>query len=208
MAYSAALLVGILFLGLPFALVAFKFSAIKTNRGEFLILSLVALALGAAMPPMLILTWVPAILFSVAAATRCNALYISTTWRIAFTVFPVLLFIAAPFLALWDKPLIERLFLAASQGDTEKVTNLLARGEAVDQVDHQGATALAYAARNGHLEVVQVLLDRGANPARKLRGGATAEDLAARHGHQQVASFLHRWIHNMNRPDSREGPLV
>lgn len=52
---------------------------------------------------------------------------------------------------------------AASKGLTETVALLLSQGTAVDQTNHEGATALHLAVKEGHVTTVRLLLTRDAN---------------------------------------------
>ncbi|KZT55017.1 hypothetical protein CALCODRAFT_485065 [Calocera cornea HHB12733] len=62
--------------------------------------------------------------------------------------------------------MVSPLWRAASDGDLEKVQELLKEATSVDVEikDHTGATPLIQSIRNGHVEVVRVLLDHGADP--------------------------------------------
>ncbi|EJT99955.1 hypothetical protein DACRYDRAFT_117574 [Dacryopinax primogenitus] len=62
--------------------------------------------------------------------------------------------------------MVSPLWRAASDGDLEKVQELLKEASSVDVEikDHTGATPLIQAIRNGHVEVVRVMLDNGADP--------------------------------------------
>ncbi|KAF8913057.1 hypothetical protein CPB84DRAFT_1760251 [Gymnopilus junonius] len=62
--------------------------------------------------------------------------------------------------------MVSPLWKAASDGDVQKVLELLNEPSAVDIEikDHAGVTPLIEAVRNGRVEVVRVLLEKGANP--------------------------------------------
>src|SRR5687767_2180929 len=57
----------------------------------------------------------------------------------------------------------EQLHFAAQDGDTEKVSELLADGYEADLFDDIGKTPLHYAAAHGHLDVMRLLLASGAH---------------------------------------------
>src|ERR1044071_5426975 len=63
---------------------------------------------------------------------------------------------------------------AASKGDMESVSALLAAGADVNGQDVFGHTALMFAAGEGHLEIVQILLSEGAEVNASNQVGATA----------------------------------
>ena len=54
--------------------------------------------------------------------------------------------------------------IAASVGEKEILSMLLAHGAAIDSVEGQHRTALHYAARHGQIAMVKLLLEAGANP--------------------------------------------
>ncbi|KAI0673383.1 hypothetical protein C8Q78DRAFT_1067726 [Trametes maxima] len=62
--------------------------------------------------------------------------------------------------------MVSPLWKASSDGDLEKVVELLKEATPVDieVKDHTGATPLIEAVKNGHVEIVRVLLDKGADP--------------------------------------------
>jgi ankyrin repeat protein len=65
------------------------------------------------------------------------------------------------------------LIYAASEGDIEKVKELLDEGVDVNSRGHDGRTALMEAAYAGHKEMAKLLLDKGANFGMKKNDGAT-----------------------------------
>ena len=87
-----------------------------------------------------------------------------------------------------EAPLIS----AASSRHIKLVTELLARGEFVDQVksDGKGWTALMIASRNGDAAIVEVLLANGASVHRACDEGFTALALAADGGHTAIVKAL------------------
>jgi len=58
----------------------------------------------------------------------------------------------------------QALLLAAYEGDTEQVQQLLAEGADVNALDEVGWDALHIAVRRGHVDTVRTLLEQGANP--------------------------------------------
>jgi ankyrin repeat protein len=66
----------------------------------------------------------------------------------------------APNPALFLEELNDQLLKAASEGDTEKVANLLDQGADIHTHDDY---ALGLAARAGHIKTVRLLLERGAD---------------------------------------------
>ncbi|KAF8167704.1 hypothetical protein B0H34DRAFT_792399 [Crassisporium funariophilum] len=62
--------------------------------------------------------------------------------------------------------MVSLLWKASSDGDLQKVFELLSEASAVDVElkDHTGVTPLIEAVRNSHVEVVRALLDKGADP--------------------------------------------
>lgn len=107
----------------------------------------------------------------------------------------------------------ELLTKAASEGDVETVTRLLAprprwlgspKGADVNRKNREGETSLICAASNGHKALVELLLAKGADvEAKDRRHGDTALMGAARNGHKEiVASLLGRGA-DVNVKDNR-----
>gem|GEM_PF-5895517 len=79
---------------------------------------------------------------------------------------------------------------ACEDGNTEVVSDILARGSDVNIRFAGGRTGLILAARNGNTETVQLLLSRGADPNLAAHDGGTALMLACITGHGQVVRLL------------------
>jgi ankyrin repeat protein len=79
---------------------------------------------------------------------------------------------------------------AASQGETERVAELLGQGVDPDGHNRFGTTALHLASRNGHLRIVELLLQHGAAAAHQDNHGNTAAVLATWGGHREVLRTL------------------
>jgi ankyrin repeat protein len=79
---------------------------------------------------------------------------------------------------------------AASRGEPERVTELLAAGADPDAHNRFGTTALQLAARNGHLPVTALLLDHGASAERADNHGNTPAVLATWGRHLEVLQLL------------------
>ena len=87
------------------------------------------------------------------------------------------------------------LMLAAQNGHTEIVLDLLSRGGInVNAAKNDGTTALMLAAQNGHAQIVAELLDRGGADVNAVTSdGFTALMIAAQRGHTEtVAELLNR----------------
>ena len=82
------------------------------------------------------------------------------------------------------------LIVAAEQGDTRRVRELLASGARLEAEDDCQWTALMRAASHGHLECVQTLLDEGAAVDHRGKIGFTALMAAAMNGHHATAALL------------------
>lgn len=178
-----------LLLGLPFALVVFKFRAFKISRLPFALVTIFAVVLAAAGQNNITI-WVPLMFLMIAIGARCNALHIGETWRWTFTFLPFFAILSIPYFLLKAKPSIQKIFLYAAEGNIDRLKELIAKGQDVDSVDYRGATPLFYAARNGKADAVTLLLQNGANTTLQLSGGSTAEDIAAKNGHLHVAEML------------------
>jgi ankyrin repeat protein len=83
------------------------------------------------------------------------------------------------------------LLVAASDGDTLKVKNLLEKGADVNyRIPYEGVTALMYAAQNGHLETVRILLHNGARVNLLPQNNVSALLGACMAGHVYIADTL------------------
>lgn len=82
------------------------------------------------------------------------------------------------------------LMFYASEGNLDRVQDLVNYTSEINAQDNQGGTALMYASKNGHESVVEFLLKSKANPMLRTKAGSTASDFAKREGHEQVISLL------------------
>jgi ankyrin repeat protein len=82
------------------------------------------------------------------------------------------------------------LHLAARNGYTEVIEELLKAGADVNALEGTNSTALMYAAYNGHLETVELLLKEGAELNVRDEGGYTALYWANRQNHTDIAALI------------------
>lgn len=82
------------------------------------------------------------------------------------------------------------IMLAASAGQADKVSELLAEGASPDARDANGQTVLMIAASAGHYETVRRLLIGGATKDLKDNNGKTALDLATEHRHVDLIALM------------------
>ncbi len=83
------------------------------------------------------------------------------------------------------------LIIAALNGRTEIVSNLLLRQDINVNAELDGVTALMFAAGNGHTEIVSTLLSQGGiDVDAKTSDGSTALTIAARSGQAEAVSAL------------------
>ena len=92
--------------------------------------------------------------------------------------------------------------LAAQNGKSSEVKQLLQSGADINRFSSTHGTALAAAAKNGHLALVQQLLDNGANAKARNGNFGTALHLAVAGGHEAVVSLL---LKNGSYVDDRSG---
>lgn len=87
------------------------------------------------------------------------------------------------------------LWLAAYQGDTETIGQLLAQGAAIDEPDPNDTAPLIYALRQRQYAATELLLTRGANTSAK-HSGFTALSFAFWAGldHQNKTPYDGRWL--------------
>ena len=79
---------------------------------------------------------------------------------------------------------------AASAGQADTVSALLAQGADPDARDANGQTPLMLAATAGHYETVRRLLGAGAQKNLKDNDGKTALDLATEHRHMDLVALM------------------
>ena len=79
---------------------------------------------------------------------------------------------------------------AAQKGDLERVKELLAAGEFVDQEDAPGRTALYFAAFFGHTQIIETLLKQGANINHRDCNDWTPLHDAIMGGHKEAIEML------------------
>lgn len=84
----------------------------------------------------------------------------------------------------------DNLWLAAKEGDPERVSLLLARGADVNGKDHRGYSPLMLAAYSGNEEMVVALLERGADPNSADFGGNSVLMGAAFKGYRSIVERL------------------
>ena len=93
------------------------------------------------------------------------------------------------------------LWEACSEGDLERVRQLIQEGQDVNRGYRYGITPLMYAANNGHDQVVQELIRAGADVNGKKNSKRTALYLASRWGHSSVVKTLAEAGANLNVQD-------
>ena len=85
---------------------------------------------------------------------------------------------------------VYQLINAASLGDIDEISRLIAHGADLNASDYDGRSPLHLAASEGRLEAVEFLLNKGANSAVRDRWGASPHDDAKRHGHKKLLAIL------------------
>ncbi|KAJ7932654.1 hypothetical protein B0H13DRAFT_2650661 [Mycena leptocephala] len=79
---------------------------------------------------------------------------------------------------------------AASDGDIDRVANLISIGMDVNAVDRWGWSALSMCGYGGHMAIARLLLDHGANIDNVDVDGDTPKSLAAQRGHANLLIML------------------
>ena len=79
---------------------------------------------------------------------------------------------------------------AASEGDTERVMELLGSGVDIESMDEHGMTPLLVASAHGHVEVAKALLEAGANVNNKKKSRYAPLHAAAVEGQAEVVELL------------------
>lgn len=70
------------------------------------------------------------------------------------------------------------------------VTLMLDRGMNINELDHEGRTALFVSIENGYVDIIKLLLDRGININIKDNYGYDASQIAFIQGHSSIVSLL------------------
>jgi len=110
---------------------------------------------------------------------------------------------------IMDEDTVYTLLLAASQGDSALVLQLLKAGIRPDTTTWEGVTALMFAVNNGHPGTVKVLAENGANLNKKDQKGNSPLITAAQNGNLQIAEILIRNGADINTGDAyRVTPLM
>lgn len=84
----------------------------------------------------------------------------------------------------------ESLFVAAQEGDADRIARLLEAGQDVNRKDPDGETAIHFAVRAGKTETVAFLLDKGADIESPGFRGGTPLHYAAALGHVEIIDLL------------------
>ena len=92
-----------------------------------------------------------------------------------------------------EEILYPSLLVAAQNGKVERVKELIARGENVNQIGPSYLTALHWAASGGHHEVCKLLLEAGAYPNGRDWRNETPMHWAARKGHDSIVDMLTKY---------------
>ncbi len=85
---------------------------------------------------------------------------------------------------------VYQLINAASLGDIDEISRLIAHGADINAADYDGRSPLHLAAAEGRRDAVAFLVSKNANCAAKDRWGATPLDDARRHNHPELFNFL------------------
>ncbi len=85
------------------------------------------------------------------------------------------------------------IFMAAMEGTTDVVRELIAHGANVNALSGHGQTALIAAASKGKADIVELLLKSGADRHIRDEDGRTAFDFAAATRQRQVHDVALRW---------------
>ncbi|XP_040269642.1 ankyrin repeat, SAM and basic leucine zipper domain-containing protein 1 [Bufo bufo] len=80
--------------------------------------------------------------------------------------------------------------LAACEGHTKVVTQLVAHGADINAQDENGFTGMTWAAHTGHKNTVLKMLELGADIRLSTKGGNTAADIARQNNHLEIFNIL------------------
>ena len=97
-----------------------------------------------------------------------------------------------------EKQLLNRLMIAAADGDDAKVATLLSTGENVNAQGKSGETALMFAVRNNHISTAKLLINHGADLNAKTELGSTALDIAKKKSNADVVKMLNEVMKSSN----------
>ncbi len=97
------------------------------------------------------------------------------------------------------------LYLAAENGDVDKVKSLLENVETPDQRDDCKWTPLMRAAQNGHLDVSRLLIDAGADVNARDKGGYSVLMVASGADNADILKLLTRKGARINEQDDGLG---
>lgn len=113
--------------------------------------------------------------------------------KITYIVF----FLLVTFTHSVQATLVREWFLAAREGEQEKLRDLLSSEKIdINTKDQYGWTALHFSAREGHLDCVQLLVEKGADIYAVNNVGATALVVSAADGHIDIVNYLQEEIRN------------
>ncbi|MDX1837286.1 ankyrin repeat domain-containing protein [Legionella taurinensis] len=82
------------------------------------------------------------------------------------------------------------LFMAAREGDTDKMSELFKAGADPNQANSNGTTPLYIALQFGHMDIVKQLIENKVNINQTNKTGVTPLFMAAQHGHIHVVKLL------------------
>ncbi|MBE0662546.1 MAG: ankyrin repeat domain-containing protein [Bacteroidales bacterium] len=102
----------------------------------------------------------------------------------------------------FNQSLIDKLSLAARDGEYNQVGNALNRGIEINKKDKDGYTPLILAAHNGHIKIVRLLLEKGARVDLKDVNGSTALSSACGKGHYEIVQLLINEGADLNSKDN------
>lgn len=93
------------------------------------------------------------------------------------------------------------LMVAAKNGDSERIVQLIQKGADVNKTNNNGGTPIMYAALSGNVETVSLLIRHNANVNALARNGWTALMIASVKGHVDIARML---LHHGAEPNQAD----